>query len=63
MVTFKVRIFEENGKWFFRWDNVDVPTVCRVTGPLDSREEAESEKKQFIEAEKKKRPWAVFESA
>jgi len=56
MVTFKVRVFEERGSWFFRWDNVDVPTVCKVSAPLNSKEEAEAERQRFMEAEKKKRP-------
>ena len=62
MTTFNIRVFEEKGNWFFRWDNIAVPTACRITGPLTSKEEAESEKQRFIEAEKKKRPWVVFES-
>ena len=63
MRTFRVRIFENNGNWFFRWDNVHVPTVCGVTMPLRTKQEAESQKKDFIEAERIRHPWTVFESA
>jgi hypothetical protein len=62
MVTFKVRVFEQDGSWFFRWDNVNVSTVCKVSAPLKSKDEAEVEKQRFMDAEKKKRPWVVFES-
>ena len=62
MLTIKTKVFQEGGSWFFRWDNVDVPTVCGVTMPLKTKEEAESEKERFIEAERKKRPWVVIES-
>jgi hypothetical protein len=62
MTTFRTRVFEEKGNWYFRWDNVAVPTVCGVTKPLKTKEDAESEKQQFVEAEKKKRSWVVFES-
>jgi hypothetical protein len=61
-MTFRTRVFEEKSNWFFRWDNVAVPTACRVIGPLKSREEAESERQKFVAAEKKKRPLVVFES-
>jgi hypothetical protein len=47
----------------FPVDNVDVPTVCGLTPPLGSREEAEQERRRFEEAERTKRPWVVFESA
>lgn len=63
MRTFRVRIFEDHGKWFFRWDNVDVPTVCGITTPLSSRQDAESQMQAFIEAERSKHPWTAFESA
>jgi hypothetical protein len=63
MLTIRVRIFEEGGSWFFGWDNVYVPTVCGVTKPLKTKEEAESERERFIAAEKKKRSWVVIESA
>ena len=59
--TFRIRVFEENGSWFFRWDNVAVPTVCSVTPPLRTREEADSEKKRFIESEREKTRGATFE--
>jgi hypothetical protein len=61
MTTFRVRVFEQNGNWFFRWDNVAVPTACGITSPLASREDSESERQTWMETEKKKRPWAVFE--
>jgi len=60
MTTFKIRVFEEGGRWFFRWDNVAVPTACGVTKPLETKEEAESERQCFMEAEKKKRSWVAF---
>lgn len=62
MRRFRVRTFEENGSWFFRWDNLDVPTACYVTPPLASRQEAESMKNTFIEAERKKNGSTSFES-
>jgi hypothetical protein len=62
MRRFRTRIFEENGRWFFRWDNVDVQTVCRVTPPLASREEAESRKQDFMDAEQRKNGMVSFES-
>ena len=61
MVTFKVRVLEKNGSWFFRWDNVDVSTVRRLSEPLKTEEEPEAKRQRFMEAEKKKRPWVVFE--
>jgi hypothetical protein len=61
MTTFKVRVFDEGGSWFFRWDNVAVPTACGVTKPLKTKEEAESERRRFMEAEKKKRSLVAFE--
>jgi hypothetical protein len=61
MATFRMRVFEEKGAWFFRWDNVHVPTVCRITVPLATKEEAESEMRHFMETERKKRPWVTFE--
>jgi hypothetical protein len=61
MRKFRLRIFEANGKWFFRWDNVDVPTKCRLTMPLPSKALAESRMHDFIDAERAKRPWTIFE--
>ena len=61
MTTFRTRVFEENGRWFFRWDNVHVPTVCGVTMRLASKENAESEMRYFMETERKKRPSVTFE--
>jgi hypothetical protein len=55
-------VFEQNGSWFFRWDNIDVPTVCYVTSPLESKEQAESEKQLFMESEKQKTGMVSFES-
>ncbi len=63
MTTFRTRVFEEKRNWYFRWNNVAVPTACGVTQPLKAKEDAESERQKFVEAEKKKRPWVVFESA
>jgi hypothetical protein len=63
MTRFKIRVFKENGSWFFRWDNVAVPTACGVTGPLSSKNEAEFEQQRFVEDETKKRPLVTFESA
>jgi hypothetical protein len=62
MLTLKTRVFEENGNWFFRWDNVDVPTMCGVTNPLKTKEATETERQRFMEAKQKKRPLVVFES-
>jgi hypothetical protein len=59
---FKIRVFEQGGAWFFRWDNIDVPTVCYVTPPLASKEQAESKKDAFMEAEKQKNGMVAFES-
>jgi hypothetical protein len=61
MRRFKLRIFEANGKWFFRWDNVDVPTRCGVTMPLRSKAHAESRMHDFVNTEESKRPWTIFE--
>jgi hypothetical protein len=58
--TFRTRVFEENGSWFFRWDNV-LSGTCSVTPPLATKEDAESGRQGFIDVEKKKRPWLVFE--
>jgi hypothetical protein len=63
VITFRTRVFEEGGSWFFRWDNVAVPTVRGITNPLRTKEEAESERQRFMDAEKRKRPWVAFESA
>jgi hypothetical protein len=63
MITYRLSVFEQNGNWFFKWSNAANPKVCGGSGPLKSKEEAESAKEEFIEAEKKKRPWAVCESA
>ena len=60
MRTFRVRIFEDRGNWFFRWDNVHVPTKCRVTVPLRSKALAESKMHEFIDAERRKHPWTAF---
>lgn len=60
--TFKTRVFQDKGSWFFRWDNVHVATACRVIEPLGTREDAESEKERFVETERQKRPWVVFET-
>lgn len=63
MAKFRTRVFEQGGSWFFRWDNIDVPTVCGVTPPLGSREEADAERRRFEDYEKRKRPWVLFEHA
>ncbi len=63
MRKFKLRIFVENGNWFFRWDNIDFPTACGVTPPLRSRHAAEFRMQQFAAAELRKFPWTVFERA
>jgi len=62
MRAFRLRIFEENGRWFFRWDNVNVPTACGLTLPLATRQEAESEMQGFVKTETPNHPWTVFES-
>ncbi len=63
MRKFKLRVFEVNGKWFFRWDNSHVPAVCGLTLPLATRRDAESEMQDFVAAEKRKYPWTVLERA
>ena len=60
MRRFRTRIFEISGNWFFRWDNIDVPTVCDVTPPLVSKEEAESQMHEFIETEREKNGITIF---
>ncbi len=60
MRRFRTRIFEIDGNWFFRWDNIDVPTVCYVTPPLASKEQAESKMHEFVETERKKNGIAIF---
>jgi len=62
MRRFRTRIFEQNGSCFLRWDNLDVPTVCYVTPPLASKQEAESRRNAFMEAELKKNGLTSFES-
>jgi hypothetical protein len=62
VIRFRLRVFQENGNWFFRWDNLDVPTMRGLTGPLQTRNEAESARHKFTSAETKKRPWVTFES-
>jgi hypothetical protein len=62
VTRFRISVFNERGSWFFRWDNVDVPTVCSVAGPFGTKEEAESEQSRFVEDEKSKRPLVFFES-
>lgn len=61
MRKFRVRIVEAKGKWFFRWDNVHVPTACGVSMPLCAKRDAESQMQQFMETERSKYPWTVFE--
>jgi hypothetical protein len=55
MARFRTRVFQENGNWFFRWDNITHPTACGIVGPLATRDAAELEKRRFIEAETEKR--------
>jgi len=63
MITFRTRVFENNGNWFFRWDNIAVPRACGLSEPLKTRSEAERERQQFVDAEKRRRPYlALFES-
>ena len=62
MVESRVRVFGERRWWFFRWDNILIPTACKVVGPLASKEEAEAERQRFMDAERRKRPWVVFET-
>jgi hypothetical protein len=70
MKMFKLATYRDNsGNWCFRWWNVN-PSVTQalplhqgLVGPCRDREEAEAEKRQFMEAEKHKHPWTVFESA
>lgn len=62
MRNFKVKIFAIKGKWFFRWDNVHVPTVCGLTLPLATQQDAESAMRNFVTTEKRRHWWTVFES-
>ena len=62
MAAFRVRVFEENGQWFFRWDNMQAASACGVSSPMSTREAAESERQLFMENERKKRPWVMFET-
>jgi len=59
---------DKNGNWYFRWWNVNPsdaqapPLHQGLVGPCKGEEEAEAEKRKFMEAEKEKHPWTVFES-
>jgi len=66
---FKAAVYQDNdGYWCFRWWNVH-PYDPKATPfrqglvPCRSQQAAEAEKQKFMEAEKQKRPWTVFESA
>jgi hypothetical protein len=61
MRTLRVRVLSENGKWFFRWDNVHVPTACDIKGPYDRKEDAEAERQRFVDSEREKPFGTVFE--
>lgn len=67
MTTFKTAVFESDGSWWFRWWNVSLdpaaPLARNLVGPCKDQQEAEAKKQEFVEAEEKKRPWVVFESA
>jgi hypothetical protein len=71
MTKFKTAVFEKDGSWWFKWWNVSfeapsapgAPLAQDLIGPFKSQQEAEAEKQKFEEAEKKKRPLVVFESA
>jgi hypothetical protein len=69
MRTFKLAVYQDsNGYWCFRWWNVNpsdpgATPFCQGLVPCRSKQEAETEKQEFIEAEKQRHPWTVFESA
>jgi hypothetical protein len=67
MTTFKTAVYERDGRWWFRWWNVGpdpkaAPFAQKLIGPCIDQQEAEIERQTFVEAERKKRPWVVFET-
>jgi hypothetical protein len=70
MKLFKVAVYQDrNGNWYFRWWNVNPfdaqasPLHQGLVGPCKYKEGAEAKRRKFMEAEKQKHPWTVFESA
>ena len=70
MRKFKLAVYKGNDRtWCFRWWNVHCSDPQAATihqglfGPCNDRQDAETEKKRFMETEKQKYPWTVFELA
>jgi hypothetical protein len=65
---FKTSVFEKDAAWWFRWWNVSgepplLPLAQGLVGPYNDKQEAEAERHKFMDADKLKHPWVVFESA
>jgi hypothetical protein len=67
---FKTAVFEKDGSWWFKWWNVSFEAPSAPGAPLSQdvirckdKQAAESERQKFVEAETRKRPGVLFESA
>ena len=63
MRRFKVAVFEENGRWFFRWWNMGAPTAQGLEGPFNQEKAARDAEQRFMDEEKEKFWWTTFEPA
>ena len=68
MARFITAVYEnQRSGWYFRWMNMGdglspVSSAQGLIGPCRDQPEADAEGRRFLDAAKKKHPWATFES-